>query len=101
MIHELKCWPEPFAAIASGRKTFEWRKADRPFGVGDGLVLREWCPFAKRYMGGVIHTSITYVLRGPDFGVPHGYCVLSLGAALDAPPPDAPGELAGGRETER
>ena len=42
--HNLKCWPEPFAAVANGIKTFEVRRDDRPYAVGDTLILREWCP---------------------------------------------------------
>jgi len=42
--HNLKCWPGPFAAVASGLKTFEVRKDDRPYAVGDTLLLRAWCP---------------------------------------------------------
>ena len=41
-IHELKIWPQYFDAIASGIKTFEVRKDDRGFAVGDTLVLKEW-----------------------------------------------------------
>lgn len=42
--HELKTWPEPFHAVASGLKTFEIRKNDREFEVGDILVLKEFKP---------------------------------------------------------
>jgi hypothetical protein len=44
MTHELKCWPEFFQAILSGSKTFEARRDDRNFKVGDNLVLKEWTP---------------------------------------------------------
>lgn len=45
MKHELKCWPEYFAAILDGLKTWEVRKDDRGgFNVGDELELREWTP---------------------------------------------------------
>src|SRR5690348_13292378 len=40
--HVLKVWPDFYAAIASGRKTFEIRKDDRDFAEGDRLLLREW-----------------------------------------------------------
>lgn len=43
-IHDLKTWTEPFNAILSGAKTHEIRRADRPFAVGDRLLLREWRP---------------------------------------------------------
>ena len=36
--HDLKCWPEPFAAVASGIKTFEVRVDDRPYAAGDTLL---------------------------------------------------------------
>ncbi|EIA7337258.1 DUF3850 domain-containing protein [Listeria monocytogenes] len=40
--HELKILSEYFWDIAEGRKTFEIRKNDRDFQVGDILILREW-----------------------------------------------------------
>lgn len=44
--HELKTWPEPFAAVRSDEKLAEFRRDDREprFAVGDVLVLREWEP---------------------------------------------------------
>ncbi|AKG88281.1 DUF3850 domain-containing protein [Listeria monocytogenes] len=40
--HELKIAPEYFEAVTEGRKTFEIRKNDRNFEVGDTLVLQEF-----------------------------------------------------------
>mgnify|MGYP007071564969 CR=1 FL=1 len=42
--HELKTWPEPFAAILDGTKRHEVRRNDRGFAVGHALHLREWLP---------------------------------------------------------
>lgn len=42
MIHELKCWPSSFERISDGTKTFEVRRDDRGFQMGDVLRLREW-----------------------------------------------------------
>lgn len=41
MIHELKIKSEYFGAVTSGRKTFEVRKNDRCFEIGDYLALNE------------------------------------------------------------
>ena len=41
-IHELKIKPVYFEAVKEGIKTFELRKDDRNFKVGDILLLREW-----------------------------------------------------------
>jgi hypothetical protein len=38
--HELKTDPEAFDAVASGAKTFELRRNDRDYQVGDVLVLK-------------------------------------------------------------
>lgn len=83
-VHHLKTWPEPFQAILDGRKTFEYRKDDRGFEKGDLLLLREWvpecddqCP-AGRYTGREVRFRVDYMLRGPQFGIPEGYCIISL-----------------------
>lgn len=50
MTHWLKIWPEHFAAVASGDKTFELRQEDtRRFSPGDELVLREIDDPEKRW----------------------------------------------------
>jgi len=78
-IHDLKCWPGPFGAIARGTKCFEFRRDDRGFRVGDTLRLRMWNPVTEEYLGPICNVQVTYLLRGPDFGMPEGYCVMSLG----------------------
>lgn len=125
MNHELKIWPAFFAAVAEGTKTFEFRKDDRKFGVGDILILREWNPFAGgdpearcklrvwdnggwdngdqincgnkmpcpthlptpecygdqgwgSYTGRELRRKVTFILRGPAFGVPEDTVIMSI-----------------------
>jgi accessory colonization factor AcfC len=44
MRHELKIWPQYYARVADGSKTFEIRDNDRGFQPGDTVVLKEWNP---------------------------------------------------------
>lgn len=78
--HELKTWPGPFAAILDGRKTYEIRKADRDFQVGDRLVLNEWHPL-HGYTGRGTDRVISYITRGGEWGLPVELCVLGLAVA--------------------
>lgn len=80
--HYLKAWPEPFAAVLRGDKTFEYRKDDRDFAVGDLLVLQEWVPEGRAamtgYTGAMESVIVTHKAEGGTFGIPEGYCVLSI-----------------------
>lgn len=78
MIHNLKCWPEYFEAIDHGLKTFDVRKNDRNYSVGDVLTFDEWHPGVKEYTGNVSDGwEVIYVLR--DFpGIEPGYCVMGI-----------------------
>lgn len=77
-VHELKIWPPYYEAVAVGEKTFEVRKNDRDFQPGDRLHLREWDPNNKTYTGREIARSITYVMRGPAFGIEPDHCVMAI-----------------------
>ena len=79
-LHELKVWPPYFDALADGSKTFEVRKNDRGFKVGDTLRLREWS-HATGYTGREVTRLITYVLESDLWCLPHT-AVLGL-TALD------------------
>lgn len=81
--HDLKCWPSPFEAVWEGKKRFEWRMNDRDYRVGDLLRLREWSPISEQYTGREVVAGVTYMLTAPDFGVPQGMCILSLGWLLE------------------
>ena len=76
--HELKTWPDPFAALWDGQKRYEIRRDDRGFAVGDLLNLREWRPNDETYTGRVASCAVTYLSRGPDWGLPAGLVVMSI-----------------------
>lgn len=77
MTHALKTWPQYWKAIANGTKTFEVRKNDRNFQVGEKLILQEFDP-KEGYSGGEIEREISFILEGGQFGIKKGYCVIGL-----------------------
>jgi hypothetical protein len=83
--HDLKTWPEFFAALIDGTKPFELRKNDRDYHVGDVLRLREWDPATKAYSGRETGRRVTYMLDhrpgagcAADLGLAEGYAVLGI-----------------------
>lgn len=48
--HDLKVWPEPYLALVEERKTWEARRNDRDYRVGDTLTLHMWDPVNKAYV---------------------------------------------------
>jgi len=93
--HYLKTWPEYYKAILTGAKTFEVRKNDRDFKVGDILVLQEWDPTEPKdhvqptgpigYTGRSYRAYVSYVLHatGPAYkAIEEGYVVLGIIEAL-------------------
>lgn len=88
--HELKVWPEFFDDLESGAKPFEARKDDgRNYATGQILWLREWQPETCAYTGRELRRRVSYVLRGPAFGIEAEYCVLGLAVLPPAEPPRA------------
>lgn len=74
-IHELKIMPKYFDEVIKGSKTFEIRRNDRDFEVGDRLLLREHT--GRGYTGCNVRVLVTYVLK--DFeGVKDGFCVMGI-----------------------
>jgi hypothetical protein len=76
--HHLKCWPVSFQAMKRGPKTFEYRKNDRDYQIGDILHQEEWNEITSKYTGDTLDQKITYLLMGGQFGIPEGYCIMSV-----------------------
>lgn len=71
--HTLKLLPEFWEAVKRGDKTFEIRKNDRGFQVGDSLIIQEWT--GKEYTGWYMVADVTYLT---DFEQKPGYVVLGI-----------------------
>lgn len=84
--HELKIMPEYFQAVWNGTKTFEVRRNDRNFKVGDMLVLLEWDTEKNEWTGSGICKRVTYILDEPEF-VKAGYVIMGLATwrSIDLP----------------
>ncbi|WP_461632044.1 ASCH/PUA domain-containing protein [Labilibaculum euxinus] len=78
MKHLLKILPEYFEEVVKGTKTFEVRKNDRGFEVGDILILAEYSISIQSFTGRVIEKKVTYILEGGSFGVEKGFVVMGL-----------------------
>ena len=59
--HDLKIWKEFYKEVYSGTKTFEIRKNDRDFKVGDILVLNEFDTELGEQTGAWCTAEITYI----------------------------------------
>jgi hypothetical protein len=86
-VHDLKCWSEPFEAVRKGYKTAEFRRDDRGFTEGDYLRLWEFRKWhgVMRVVARVavnrvepIVVAVTHIVRGPEFGIPGGYVMMSI-----------------------
>lgn len=78
MTHALKTWTAYFEAVEKGDKTFEVRKFDRPFKVGETLLLQQWDEIHQEYTGKETERVITYILEGGQFGIENGFIVMGL-----------------------
>jgi len=78
MIHELKCWAVQYDATVAGKKLFEIRNNDRGFHRGDTLLLKRYYPDAEEYSGEISFYEITWIERGPSWGLPKDMVVMGI-----------------------
>ena len=86
--HELKLLTEYFKDVESGLKTFELRKNDRDFQVGDTLILKEYYQGDTDYKDSIctpphytnkqIEKKVVYMIKGGQYGLQKGYVILGL-----------------------
>ncbi|WP_457492271.1 DUF3850 domain-containing protein [Tardiphaga sp. P5_C7] len=85
-MHHLKCWPQFFDEIASGRKKHDLRRADdRNFKVGDTIVLEEYSPETEAFTGRTLMVEVTYITSADlpcalsKDALHPSFCILSIG----------------------
>lgn len=77
-IHDVKIGTTFYSDVVSGRKTFELRKNDRHYKVGDVICLHEYDE--GRETGDSAYVDVIYILE--DFeGLKEGYCILGIANA--------------------
>ncbi|WP_448510948.1 DUF3850 domain-containing protein [Immundisolibacter sp.] len=82
--HELKIWPRWFNDVVNGKKTYEVRKLDRDYLVGDYLKLNEFNQTRGELTGRSCTALITHILSSNDY-VSHGYGILGIRLVSDIP----------------
>ncbi len=94
-IHELKTDPAFYHACYMNDLSFQLRKNDRGYEVGDLIVLRETMYTGEemqqqgkplKYTGLYMAYLITYVLCGPRLGLASDWCILSITPMSDYRP---------------
>ena len=70
--HELKCIHPLWRDVLDGVKTFELRKNDRDYQIGDVLVLNEFIRDAigGRYTGASVRVRVVYTLTAGEWLAP-------------------------------
>lgn len=74
MIHELKIKPAYFNVVHNGDKSFEVRKKDRNYKVGDYLALNE---YDVGYTGRAALVKVKYILDNNNF-CKSGFVIMGI-----------------------
>ncbi|MBR2561241.1 MAG: DUF3850 domain-containing protein [Eubacterium sp.] len=75
LVHEIKLAELYYEDVAIGKKTFELRKNERGYKVGDALLMTEFA--GGRPTGRTIYADIIYILEGYT-GLQEGYAILGI-----------------------
>lgn len=76
-IHYLKTVQPYFNEVKNGTKTFEHRRNDRDFKVGDRVHLQEYDMLHNSFSGEEVVVTITYVLTD-RVGLDSDFCIFSF-----------------------
>lgn len=76
--HRIKLWSEFAGHIMEGSKTYEVRKDDREYEVGDLLVMVEVDRETEAPTGWELRAWVIHKTPGGRFGIAPDYCVLGI-----------------------
>lgn len=74
-VHQIRLSAQYFDDVCSGKKSFEFRKNDRNYKVGDILEMMEFKE--GRNTGRMVKVLVTYLLDGYT-GMEDDYCIMSI-----------------------
>lgn len=82
MIHDLLTDEAMWDALQAKIKTAEFRLNDRDFKTGDVLRLHRGTTAIEASLDvpPTLQRRVTHIVKGPSFGIPVGYALLSLEA---------------------
>lgn len=75
--HNLKLVQPFFNEVKNGTKTFELRRNDRDFKVGDEVVLKEYDMMRNKFSGNEVKVIITFILINRA-GLDEDFCIFSF-----------------------
>lgn len=67
-----KMWPESYAKVLSGDKTYDLRLADWHIKQGDVIIFQEWDAATKEYTGRELRKNVGYVGKTKDWSESRG-----------------------------
>ena len=76
-IHILKTVQPFFDEVEKGTKTFELRRNDRDFQVGDEVYLQEYDMLHNSFSGKMVKVLITYILEN-RVGLDDSFCIFAF-----------------------
>lgn len=90
-VHSIRLAKTYFNDVASGKKSFELRKNDREYKVGDMLEMLEFAD--GKNTGRIIQAEVVYMLEGYT-GLEEGYCILGISVKkVDTEKYEIPGQM--------
>lgn len=90
-VHSIRLAKTYFNDVASGKKSFELRKNDREYKVGDMLEMLEFAD--GKNTGRIIQAEVVYMLEGYK-GLEEGYCILGISVKkVDTEKYEIPGQM--------